>query len=335
MKNTGYYEIKMNRTFGLELNAEAFAGNVLFNRLHWHDHLEIICCIYGTLSLRVDGIVYRLLEGDLITINSGANHEIFDGTANGLQIIASIDQGLLHKDETEIYDFATVGNSALEVNCEEVKTLRSSLGKMTWLLTPEVSDMSQMMELYKERIKLKKQMVLKTEEEWNCFHMELYRVLMYLARHKKTTENAKEVSSPKVVFTKCVGILHREYGQPLSAKVLAERVGVSEPTIYRMFQKQIGVSFINYLNSVRVNAACSYMESTDLSIIEIADCCGFSSLSNFYRVFQAYKGQAPRAYRKEEGNTLLGYKITRQDIMDLNRFQGFWELPYDRKELLL
>lgn len=39
MKSKGYYEIKkMNRLIP-DLNVEAFAGNVRFNRLHWHEHL--------------------------------------------------------------------------------------------------------------------------------------------------------------------------------------------------------------------------------------------------------------------------------------------------------
>jgi AraC-like DNA-binding protein len=195
--------------------------------------------------------------------------------------------------------------------------------------------MNKLIDKYKEIGALKSHVVLKTEEEWNCFHMELYRVLMYLSRHKKQAEDVKELSSPKAIFTKCVEILHEDYGKPLSAKVLAAAVGVSESTIYRMFQKQLGVSFISYLNTIRVNAACGFIENTDMSITEIADQCGFSSLSNFYRVFHEYKGQAPRAYRKEEGDTFFENKILRQNIMDLNRFQNFWELPYEREELLL
>jgi AraC-like DNA-binding protein/mannose-6-phosphate isomerase-like protein (cupin superfamily) len=335
MKNTGYYEIKTNRIFGVELKAAVLAGNVQFNRLHWHEHLEILCCVHGSFNVRVDGIVYHLKEGDIITINSGASHEIFDGLPNGLQIIVSIDPSLLQKEETEIYDFSTVGDTAISAHSEEVKTLRSSLGKMAWLLTPEVEVMSQAIKTYKDILLQNRHIVLKTEEEWNCFHMELYRVLMYLASHKRKAEAAKNVSAPKSAFTECVEILHREYGQPLSAKILSERVGVSEPTIYRMFQKQLGVSFITYLNSIRVNAACGYMENKELSIIEIADCCGFSSLSNFYRVFHLHKGQSPRTYRKDKGDLLLGNDLTRQDIMELNRFQSFWELPYDRRELLL
>lgn len=325
----------MNRTFGIELNADAFAGNVQFNRLHWHDDLEILCCVRGEFSVRVDGILYHLSEGDIITINGGASHEIFDGSANGLQIIASVKPVLLHKEDAEYYDFSSVGDTALDKNSEEVKIVRSSLGKMTWLLTPEVEEMSKIIESYKEKKISKNQMVLKMEEDFNSFHMELYRVLMYLARHKRTAEVMKDLSSPKAVFTKCVEILHLEYGQPLTAKVLAERVGVSEPTIYRMFQKYLRVSFISYLNSIRVNAACGYIENTDMSITEIADCCGFSSLSNFYRVFHAYKGQAPREYQKYDGIMLVGNNRTKQNIMDLNRFQYFWELPYDKNDLLI
>ena len=334
MQNTGYYEIKTNRSFGVELKTVVFAGNVHFNRMHWHEHLEILCCIHGSFGIRVDGAVYHLTEGDIITINSRTSHEIFDGTANGLQLIVSIDPSLLHHEEAEQYSFSTVGEAALLKNSEEIKQVRRSLGRMAWLLTPEIDQFTWTRDGYPEAEMQKEHIVLKTEEDWNCYHMELYRVLMYLARHKRRREDTKEISSPKEIFTECIEILHREYGQPLNAKQLANRVGVSEPTIYRMFQKNVGVSFIHYLNSIRVNAACGYMENTDLSITEIADCCGFSSLSNFYRVFHEYKGLAPREYRKEEGKIPFNHKILRQNIMELNRFQSFWELPYDRKELL-
>ena len=42
----------VNRT-GLKMNV--IAGNILFNRLHWHDSLEIICCIHGSVQVRIQG----------------------------------------------------------------------------------------------------------------------------------------------------------------------------------------------------------------------------------------------------------------------------------------
>ena len=346
MKDSGYYEIKNNPAYEVGIKALALAGNVEFNRLHWHEHLEILCCIYGSFCVRVDGEVFRLSEGDIITINGGASHEIFDGRKNGLQIIFSVYPSLLKKDKDEIYDFSTVGKSPLKLDSQEVRQVRKSLGRMAWLQTPDIKDIRQKLERFrlksaneamkeevKEEIK-EMQLAFQTEEDWNLFHMELYRVLMYLARHKKKEEIVQDVSSPKSQFIECVQILHREYDQPLNVEILAKRIGVGEATIYRMFQKYLGVSFTEYLNSIRINAVCGYLENTSYNITEISGICGFTSLSNFYRVFQIYKGQSPSDYRKEKKNIFGVSKVMQEDIMSMNQFQTFWELPYDRDELL-
>lgn len=332
MKDNGYYEIDRNHVWGKELKAGVIVGNVRFNRLHWHEHLEILCCVHGSFCIRAEGEVCRLSEGDIFTINCGISHEIFDGTADGLQIIISIDPSLLHKEEDEIYIFSTVGSSAVFRESEEVRAVRSSMGKMAWLFTTEIEKMVQLSEVLKKAAGFN---VLKNEEEWNCFHMELYRLMMYLARHKRKRADAEVADSPENAFTRCVQIIHQEYDTPLSAKVLAQRVQVSEPTVYRMFQKYLGISLTNYLNSIRVSAACGFLEKTDFSVTEIAERCGFSSLSNFYRVFRLYRGQAPKEYRKKGGSIQQKIGGTQQNIMDLNQFQGIWELPYTRDDLLI
>ena len=141
MKSKGYYEIKkMNRLIP-DLNVEAFAGNVRFNRLHWHEHLEILCCIAGSFQIRIDGTLLTLQAGDLITINSGLDHEISNGTPDGLQLIISVDPQYLRNLSTEVYSCSTIGECALPPTNPDIQSLRHSLGKMTWLLTPDFQDL--------------------------------------------------------------------------------------------------------------------------------------------------------------------------------------------------
>lgn len=332
MKSKGYYEIKKNNRLVPDLNVEAFAGNVRFNRLHWHEHLEIICCVAGSFQLRIDGTLLTLRAGDLVTINSGLDHEISNGTPDGLQLIISIDPQYLHHLTTEIYDCSTIGEHARSLTDPDIQSLRHSLGKMTWLLTPDVQTLS----LYEQTIRpTHPPLVLQCEEEWNTFHMELYNVLRILSRHKKPKKEESTRSVSRELFAKCIQIVHEEYKQPLNAKILAKRVHVSEPTIYRMFHQWLGISLVNYLNTLRVNIACGYLENTRLSVTEIAEQCGFTSLSNFYHVFHLFNGIAPNQYRKKTAGNLPGKDLLHQDIMDFNQFQHFWELPYKKDDLLI
>ena len=133
----GYYEIAMNGRYLSQMPAAALAGNVIYHRMHWHGHLEVMCCLKGSFSLRAGGEILHLSEGDFAAINPDVPHEIFDGQENGLQIIYSVDAGLLRKENAERYRFATVGPDALPEDCPEVWRFRRSVARIAWMITPE------------------------------------------------------------------------------------------------------------------------------------------------------------------------------------------------------
>ena len=100
----GYYEIRRG-----SLPVTIITGNVIYNALHWHDHVEIIYCMRGAFSVRVEERVFRMAAGDLLLINGQDSHEIFDGVRDGLQVIASIDENVLRNPGTR-YACRTVGD---------------------------------------------------------------------------------------------------------------------------------------------------------------------------------------------------------------------------------
>ena len=107
MSHSGYYEIvgsTVNRT-GLKMNV--IAGNILFNRLHWHDSLEIICCIHGSVQVRIQGEAYVLKENDLVAVNCGLSHELTEGLPGGLQLVFSVEPSLLRLPAGSRYGFST------------------------------------------------------------------------------------------------------------------------------------------------------------------------------------------------------------------------------------
>ncbi|MCB6603699.1 helix-turn-helix transcriptional regulator, partial [Erysipelatoclostridium ramosum] len=54
----------------------------------------------------------------------------------------------------------------------------------------------------------------------------------------------------------------------------------------------------NYLIRLRVQQAKELLETTNYSIAQISDSCGFSSQSYFSQVFKKACGMTPNAYRK-------------------------------------
>ena len=322
----GYYELRDEWTRGEGVKAIAFAGNLLFNGMHWHSSLELLFCLKGQLRVNLAGEMVRMAAGDLLTIESGQSHEILDGAPGGLQIVASLDGSLLHRGEKERYALSTVGRYALPRQAEAIRSAERSLRWMTWLLTPDpaLGDTPEALPL------------LQAEEGWNRYHRELYNLLWQLSRHKQAAEEPSRPDriGPRENLRACLEILNRDFARELTAAAVARQVGVSEPTLYRLFKNQMGVSFSAYLNMIRVNAACGYLENTDWNMTTVAEKSGFASMSNFYRVFWQYRGCSPGAWQRQQVRQPGRRLPVHQDMMALNRFEPFSALPYGRVVLL-
>ena len=54
---------------------------------------------------------------------------------------------------------------------------------------------------------------------------------------------------------------------------------------------------VKYRNQLRIEKACSELCTKDISISEIAEKCGFNSLTYFREVFHSFTGMTPNKYR--------------------------------------
>lgn len=66
----------------------------------------------------------------------------------------------------------------------------------------------------------------------------------------------------------------------------------------RIFKKNFGMSFSDYLNRYRVIASREYLEEGQKSITEIAGSCGFRTPAHYAECFRRYLGVLPSRYQK-------------------------------------
>jgi len=82
-----------------------------------------------------------------------------------------------------------------------------------------------------------------------------------------------------------------------SVSAIARACGLSERHFARLFRKQTNLSIGQYLKSVQISKAQTYLLETDLSLKEIAYRLGFSAPSNFCAAFRAGTGDTPTRFR--------------------------------------
>lgn len=87
----------------------------------------------------------------------------------------------------------------------------------------------------------------------------------------------------------------------------AELVNMSDSAFSHFFKKQTGISFITYINNLRVAKACDMLANTTTSASEICYDCGFNNKSNFIRIFTKRKNMTPIEYRNHITQLLIKY----------------------------
>ena len=87
-------------------------------------------------------------------------------------------------------------------------------------------------------------------------------------------------------------------GDAPSVAKLAQRLGVSDRHLRRIFEAQLGVSPLQYLQTRRLLSAKQLLADTPLPITEVALASGFRSLRRFNAAFTAHYGLSPGALRR-------------------------------------
>jgi AraC-like DNA-binding protein len=80
---------------------------------------------------------------------------------------------------------------------------------------------------------------------------------------------------------------------------VARHVGLSERSLRRRFETELGMSWRNYVTQARLLRAMALLAEPEPSILHVASTVGFESLSSFNRGFRLRTGVTPSAYRKQ------------------------------------
>jgi len=104
---------------------------------------------------------------------------------------------------------------------------------------------------------------------------------------------------------KALDFMEGHYADQITLPSVARKVGLSKSRLSHIFTTQTGMSFIAYLNSIRINWAKYYLVNSRLRISEMAFKVGFGNLSHFNHIFRAATGLSPSQYRRQRKSTRI------------------------------
>ncbi len=100
---------------------------------------------------------------------------------------------------------------------------------------------------------------------------------------------------------KVIEYIKSNYRKHLTLEEIAANTYLSKTYLSSLFKKETGYSISEYINIVRIDRSKNLLVEENLSIIEIANLCGFEDQSYFTKVFKNIVGITPKKYRENRG----------------------------------
>lgn len=126
------------------------------------------------------------------------------------------------------------------------------------------------------------------------------RLLSIFAQHLSSLSNqlmVREASSGMQTIARARAFIGEHLGEEMSLGQVARAAGMSIYYFCKIFRREIGVTFTEYLARLRVETVKQKLLNPHMRISEAAYDAGFQSLSQFNRVFRHFAGETPSNYR--------------------------------------
>lgn len=133
----------------------------------------------------------------------------------------------------------------------------------------------------------------RTETEIRAVHLEM--IEGYTNKMRKIKLNG--IFSKQIV--RAVNYIICHINSRILLNDVAESLKLSPAYLSRLFRKETGATFSDYVNRLKIEEASALLLYTEYSDIEISSLLAYSSQSHFIKVFRRYTGVTPKEYKKK------------------------------------
>ena len=84
--------------------------------------------------------------------------------------------------------------------------------------------------------------------------------------------------------------VNESYKNKISLKTVANHLHTNPSYLSMLFKQEMGITFTDYLNQIRINRSCELLTNTSLNLIDVSLQAGYDDQSYFSKVFKKIKG---------------------------------------------
>lgn len=250
-------------------------------RSHWHDEVEFIIVLSGSVRYNINGETVRIGEGEGLFVNARQFHCIVSDDGNAAHFYCIILHPIM---------------------------LCSSRFIEREFVNPVISDSKIPYVILKSSVPWQARILEGASQIYRCREEKAgeLKIQMYFCDIWSQLYSNLGVCSPSgcamqshqlTALKEMIAFIHEHYSEPLKLSDICTAAGVGKTAGTAIFKKCIDRTPISFLTEYRLEKASEMLQKTDMTISEICYAAGFAGASYFTETFKKHFGTTPKEYR--------------------------------------
>ena len=242
--------------------------------LHWHDRIELLRILEGSLIFSCSDRQLTLESGDVCLVSPRMLHSGMAGP-----------QGV-------VYDVIMFDLQLLLNQTDPAQKYLTPLCQGNYVFEPLVRN---------EQIRARLDTIVNAHRQETDLHPlqvigELYDLVGLLYKHCVIRELS--VLPPPKQFGQVIDYINEHYTEDISSASLSRQFGHDEAYFCRKFKKHTGLTIMKYIQILRIEKARMLLTETEQAVLDIAASCGFSDTAYFNKCFKNIYRVTPTQMRQ-------------------------------------
>lgn len=281
-----YYEsIKKIGSSGIVLSYQTVPGG--YHPLHWHEELELLYPLNGIADINIEGKKYELPVKHLMVVESCEVHSTYSYNSPCMFLCIHLSKKQLKQylPDMELY----------RIHCRPEEITEKAF--------PSYREICKMLETL-TRIYMEDVFAFQLEAEGIILQILSHLIRDFSVRTVPQFDSTDALTKERIRHV--ITYVEEHFREPISLADISHELSIGKEYFCRFFKQNMGLSFLRYLNEIRLTHVYQDLISTDTSITEIMENNGITNQKLFNRTFKELYGCTPSAIRKSSS----GHKTT-------------------------
>lgn len=266
IQNQMKYELDVTDEYGFILYERFISAGTKFP-MHWHEFLEFEIIVSGSAEHIYNGNRYTVEAGDAYMMCYYDFHSLTAFTDVKLYSI-HFNKSLLDQEMTQFLDY----------NKFHCRFPEEEAGRII------------------QRIK---ELTGETDRKLPFHNLIIKNIITEIVIAMIRKSSADKMHVAPLPIQQAIAYMNEHFLEKITLEELAEQLSFSTNYLGQLFKNQIGCTFNEYLNTLRLKYACSLLVASDMPVKEVAYISGYSSVEYFMYVFRKKMGMTPGEYRRQ------------------------------------